>query len=178
VDLDPTGPSLEKQQGEAHACPAILGLFRMTMAVLWTLVIAIICWIPKEVVEEIEDKSSWFEIHRLDKLIHAGIFLVFSILWIRAFVSPRRRLWIALGSAGLAILTEVVQGLSIIGRDGSIPDAVTDFVGALIGIALAPAVEPLIARLEGWVFQKTFASPLDSGEPSPVHSDDEQGPIG
>jgi len=84
VDLDPTRPSLEKQQREALAGLAILRRFRTAIAVLWTLAIAILCWMPREVVAEIEDRSWWFQIHRVDKLIHAGIFVVFAVLWIRA----------------------------------------------------------------------------------------------
>ena len=114
------------------------------MAVLWTLVIMVLCWIPGSVVREIEDDSLWFEIPYFDKLVHGGIFIVFSILWARLGTSRRRFAWIALGGLGLAVITELVQRA----RRSSAATAVSptrpfDIAGVLVGIVAAPLVEPL-----------------------------------
>jgi len=129
--------------------------YRGMIAVLWTLVILTLCWLPSSVLQEVEKDSSWFQIPNLDKLVHWGIFLLFSLLWLRVGSSRWRFLWVALAGLVLAVVTEVVQLLPIIGRDGNIGDAVTDCIGVLIGLALAPALEPLLHRMESRILQKS-----------------------
>jgi hypothetical protein len=129
--------------------------YRAIIAVLWTLVILTLCWLPLNVVKEVEKDSSWFQIPNLDKVVHWGIFLLFTLLWLRVVSTRWRFLWVALAGLALAVVTEVVQMLPIIGRDGSIGDGVTDFIGVLLGLALAPALEPMIRRVESWIFRRS-----------------------
>ncbi len=128
-------------------------IFRLRVAVLWTLVILTLCWLPRSIVEEVEKDSSWFEIPNFDKVVHWGIFMLFSILWLRVGTSPWRFLWLALGGLALAVVSEVVQSLPIIGRDATIGDAVTDCIGLFIGIAMARALEPLLRRVESRILR-------------------------
>jgi hypothetical protein len=130
------------------------------MAGLWTVVIMMLCWIPGSMVRDIEDGSPWFEIPDLDKLVHGGIFILFSILWGRVSTSRRRFAWIALAGLGLAVLTEVVQKLPIIGRDGSIADTVIDVAGVLVGLAAASLVEPIARAFESRLFRESSAGAI------------------
>ena len=148
MDAVPTTPNLDDLKKPLPAARAILSGVRVAMAVLWTVVIMMLCWLPGSMVHELEDGSSWFKIPDLDKIIHAGIFVVFSVLWARALTSRRRFAWVALGGFVLAILTELVQNLPIVGRDGEVSDAITDFGGVLAGMVLAPLVEPVARFIE------------------------------
>ena len=115
-------------------------IYRVTAAVLWTLIILTLCWLPKYVVQEVEKDSSWFQIPNFDKLVHWEIFLLFAILWLRVGKTPRRFLWVALAGLVLTVVSELVQSLPIIGRDATIGDGVTDCIGLLLGLALAPVL--------------------------------------
>jgi hypothetical protein len=118
------------------------------MAVGWTVVIMGLCWLPGQVVNELESGAGWFKLPNLDKLVHAWIFVVFSILWSRVWPSRYRFARIALAGLGLAILTELVQTVPILGRDGNVADAIADGAGILVGIAVAPLIEPVFRYVE------------------------------
>src|SRR6185437_3412702 len=150
--------SLTAAQDDAEVAathsPAAAGttsaIFRVAMATLWTLVILVLCWTPRQIVQELEEGPSWFLllIPNYDKLVHWGIFLVFSVLWLRTGTSRWRYAWVALGGLALAAITEIVQLLPAIRRDASVADALTDLIGAAIGLAIARWVEPLLRRAE------------------------------
>jgi hypothetical protein len=141
------------------------------MAVAWTLVIMVLCWLPGPMVRDLEGDSAWFKIPNLDKVVHAGIFIGFSILWARLGTSRRRLVWIAVGGFGLAVLTEVVQKLAVVGRDGRVDDAILDVAGILVGIVAIPFVEPVFRLIESRFFGET-ASRSDEGA-APVVSVEE-----
>jgi len=111
-----------------------------------------LCWLPKEVVQEVEESSSWFEIQHLDKAVHWGIFVVFAVLWARVWPTWRRYAWVPLMGLGLAALTEIGQLLPVVGRDASVADGATDFLGCVIGLGLAPWLEPLLRSIETRLF--------------------------
>lgn len=174
----PTGSNQGKSEGQTHPNHASLMTIRRTMAVLWTFVILTLCWMPRGMVNRLEQETSWFETRHFDKFVHAAIFTVFSILWIRASTSTRRRLWTAVAAAVLAVVTEVVQELGFIGRDGNIPDALTDLAGALAGLALAGLVGPLIDRIEFRVFRKAVTQSDSNNEPAAMHGEGVHQPKG
>ncbi len=155
----PTSPSPDGPKGQPAVARTDLKGYRLAMAILWTVVIMILCWLPGRMVHELEDESSWFKIPNLDKVVHAGIFVGFSILWARALSSRRRFALVALGGLGLAIVTELVQKLPVVGREGEIADALTDFAGVLVGIVLAPLVEPVARFIESLIFGKKNPNP-------------------
>ena len=70
--------------------------FRLLSAVLWTIVILILCWTPEIYLPVEEVPGSLGKIIPLDKVVHAGIFAVFAILWLRGFLQE------ATGSSGSA----------------------------------------------------------------------------
>jgi hypothetical protein len=141
----------------AGTTPAI---FRFAMATLWTLVILVLCWTPRQIVQGLEEGPSWFLllIPNFDKLVHWGIFLVFSVLWLRTGTSTWRYAWVALGGLALAAITEIVQLLPAIRRDASMADALTDLIGTAIGLAIARWVEPLLRRAESLLFRSVVSS--------------------
>lgn len=147
-----TRPASANRAACPPAMPTHLRPPRLIMAVIWTIVIMVLCWIPGRMVHRIENGSLWFKIPSLDKLVHGGIFIVFAILWARLGTSRRRFTWIALGGLGLAVITELVQKLAIIGRDGTWGDGAIDIAGILLGIVAAPLVEPWARRIELRVF--------------------------
>ncbi len=123
------------------------------MAALWTIVILVLCWMPGFVVQDIERDSSWFQVPNLDKVVHWGIFVAFTVLWLRTSTSRWRYACVALGGLAAASITEVVQNLPAIGRDGEVGDAITDLIGVAIGLAIAPWIEPLLCRMESLLFR-------------------------
>jgi hypothetical protein len=127
---------------------------RRALAVIWTLTIMALCWLPGVWIQKVEHGSPWFQLPDLDKAVHGGIFTVFSVLWLRATSCPGR--YILVGAAGVALgaLTEIVQNIPIIGRDAEVNDAIVDIVGVLVGLAVAPLVEPLLRSIETRVFRQ------------------------
>jgi hypothetical protein len=153
-------PNPDDSKGQPQAARTDLSGYRLAMAILWTIVIMMLCWLPGSIVQKLEDGSSWFDVPDLDKVIHAGIFVVFSILWARALSCRRRFAWVALGGLGLAIVTELVQKLPVVGRDGEISDAITDVAGVLVGMAAAPLVEPVARFIEARIFRIDISQPV------------------
>jgi hypothetical protein len=126
--------------------------FRFALAVLWTLVILTLCWIPRSVLEEVEPDAAW-KIPNLDKVIHCGIFVAFAVLWLRVRPWPMRSLWVAIGGIVVAAVSELGQELPIVGRDATLGDLATDILGVLIGLAVARWIEPLLRSLESRLFR-------------------------
>jgi VanZ family protein len=131
--------------------------FRAMVAVLWTLVILTLCWLPRHVVQEVEKESSWFEIANLDKLVHWGIFMLFAIFWMRVGSPRGRALRVGLIGLALAVVSELGQLIPAVGRDASLADGLSDFIGVLLGLALASTLEPLFCRVESRLLRKSSA---------------------
>ena len=119
---------------------------RALLASAWTIVILALClvpsyWLP---VAEARLSSSHFLLPR-DKIVHSGMFAILSFLWMR--VMPTRG-WTALvtvGGLALAILTELGQGLPMVGRDPDRFDALADSVGTFVGVGAFWALRGLAA---------------------------------
>jgi hypothetical protein len=139
---------------------------RQAAAAVWTLVILLVCWTPKRVVEEVEEGSGWFHIPYFDKVVHAGIFLVFAVLWMRTRRArgPAGYAWVALAGLVLAVVSELGQTMSWVGRDASVGDTLTDWAGLAVGLLLAPFIEPRLAAVEAVVFSP-WKTPAGQGEP-------------
>jgi hypothetical protein len=140
----------------APAHRRVLWIVRFATAGLWTLVILTLCWLPRDLVQEVEGESSVFRIPHFDKLIHWGIFAGFAVLWLRVRESRWRYAWVVLAGVGVAALTEVVQALvPQIHRDGDIGDFLIDGLGIITGIAVAHWVEPWLRRLESRILPRS-----------------------
>jgi VanZ family protein len=136
--------------------PLVMRL-RLAAAVAWTLVIMLLCWLPKRVVRRAA-RVPWFGIPHLDKVVHAGIFVVFAILWLRALKARGRSgyAWVALGGLFLAVLTEVGQLIPWVGRDASVEDTLTDVAGLVVGLVAAARLEPWLLVVESRLVRTAF----------------------
>jgi hypothetical protein len=123
---------------------------RLMSAIAWTLVILVLCWTPDIyllVKEEPRFLSDFIPI-RIDKIVHAGIFLVFAVLWLRALGGQKRWfLWILLGGTALAIISELGQNVPIVHRDGDVDDALADIVGLILGFPVFLGLERYLGKL-------------------------------
>jgi hypothetical protein len=155
MDSSPTEAVPMTGTGDEPATESRRRILRVLAAAGWTGVIMILCWIPGTVVHHIEDDSRWFKIPNLDKLVHGTIFVLFPIFWARLGTSRARFGWIFLGGLALAVLTEAVQTIAVIGRDGNLSDGAIDVVGLLIGLAAVPMVEPFIQAIESRIIGGT-----------------------
>ena len=129
---------------------------RLLSALLWTGAIFIACWTPDIYLPVRERRGFFFELARLhlDKVVHLGIFGVFAVLWLRALPHlPERFLRIGLAGAVLGAITEIVQNLPIIHRDGELSDWVADMVGLLLAMTLFYWLE---WHLPGWMTGRTL----------------------
>jgi VanZ family protein len=110
------------------------------LATGWTLLIFVLCWMPKSSMPTDEDGPSSFYIPHFDKIVHFAIFAGFAVLWRRA--SGRgSALAIAVSGLALAVITELGQGTVIVGRDAEFLDGLADFAGVVLGLAVAFWIE-------------------------------------
>ena len=109
------------------------------LAIAWTLAILVACSIPGADLRPPSMLPFAF-----DKWVHAGMFLVFGLLWMWARPG---RMW-AVFAAGVVfgIGIEVWQGLLPIDRSADALDAAADVVGLMVGVPLGRI---LARRAEG-----------------------------
>jgi VanZ family protein len=102
-----------------------------TLAILWTLGIIVACSLPGRSLPQ----SSLFE---FDKLIHAGLFFGFGLLWMQALRSPpRTRRWrVLLAGLFFAVMTEVYQGVLPFDRYPDPLDALANGVGLVLALLM------------------------------------------
>lgn len=116
------------------------------MAWAWSVVILGLCWLPKSGLPVKETGPAFLHIPHLDKIIHAGVFAVFGILWARAL--PDRR-WVAriiVGGILLAIVSELGQAMPFVNRDPGLEDVLADLLGLIPSFFLARYVFLSIRR--------------------------------
>lgn len=99
------------------------------LAIAWTVLIAVACTIPGNQVPDLE-----LRLFSPDKIVHVLMFLGFGALWMRA--APDRPGAVVAGGVAFALAIEVWQTVLPIGRFGDPYDALADFVGLAIGVAL------------------------------------------
>lgn len=106
----------------------------LILAILWTTAIMAMCWVPMSLFGSGDDAGhGLFDIPYFDKVVHFSIFVGFAVLWHLATSGARRSFQIVAWGIGLAILTEVVQQLPLIGRESGFDDAAFDVAGLLLG---------------------------------------------
>lgn len=103
-----------------------------SLAMLWTLLIFLLCFIPGDEVPDLH-------IPLIDKWVHFVLFGVFSFLWLCAYPSPKLsvRTLVFLCSVLLGWLVEVIQGqLAFLHRAQDNMDTLADAIGGLAGVLL------------------------------------------
>lgn len=107
---------------------------RVRLAVAWTCLILTLCLIPARFLppEEFPDKVT-----HLDKIVHASLFAIFGLLWIRASRSSRFTIAVLVGGVALAAVTELGQALPIVSRDADLLDFLADLFGLVVGVTWA-----------------------------------------
>lgn len=117
----------------------------IALATIWTLAILALCWLPMPMFSMggVGDRAG--RIPNIDKAIHAGIFAVFGLLWLRAIPGRRRYALVLLAGIGLAAITEYVQSLPLLDRDGDVVDAVSD----IAGVCLACLMDYVLLKASG-----------------------------
>ena len=75
----------------------------------------------------------------VDKLIHMGMFAVLALTGLRAGVPPAR---LACGLVAYAAVSEVLQAVLPIGRDGEVLDALADSLGVGLALVAVRVVTP------------------------------------
>lgn len=98
-------------------------------AILWTLLVLFLCFIPGEDLPRVD-------IPLIDKWTHIILFSVFAFLWLCAGITRNIRyiLAIAVVSIYTGWLVEYVQGHYVPNRSQDITDIMADVCGAVIGI--------------------------------------------
>jgi hypothetical protein len=103
------------------------------IAIIWTLVILVLCWTPRGSLPIREGAPSFLRLIQADKMVHFGIFAVFAVLWRRA---SGRAATVLIGVIGVifAIVTELGQEIPIVNRDADFWDGLADSLGVVSGL--------------------------------------------
>jgi VanZ family protein len=108
-------------------------------ALIWTVIIMVLISIPGSTFP----RTSLFHIPHFDKLVHAGIFAVFTLLvnygmYMQDDSFFKRNHYTISLSAGVifGVLTEWFQLHYVPGRSGEWPDLLADLLGAVAGMGL------------------------------------------
>lgn len=107
-------------------------------AILWTLLIFILCFIPAREVPEVN-------IPLIDKWVHFILFGVFSFLWLLAVkqYNHLHLLLVLVSAVVVGWLVEYLQGsLSFLGRSQDNMDTIADGIGGLIGVVIFYILKP------------------------------------
>jgi hypothetical protein len=113
------------------------------LAIAWTLLVIALCLMPGR---WLHGEKSGSGVPHLDKVVHAGMFIGFAVLWLWGAPSARRVTWTLAGGLALAVLTELGQALPVVDRDPDPLDALADSSGLVAGWA---AVRLLAWRFDG-----------------------------
>lgn len=112
-------------------------LLRLRWALAWALVILVLCLLPGGRLPEWD----WFALLDLDKVVHAGMFLVQALLLAQAFkggAGPRRHIaWAVAASVAYGLATELLQGMEALGRRTDPNDMIANTVGAFLAAGCA-----------------------------------------
>lgn len=122
-----------------------------TSTILWALLILVLCGIPGRDIPHI----SFLELLSFDKFVHAGIFFVLVILFIRSNKLQRRayvRRNAAFLAAGISIpyggLLEIMQGTLFVERSADIYDFIANSFGCITAVVLYPIISKKIPKLK------------------------------
>ncbi len=94
------------------------------LAWFWTFLVVLACvWPGKDIPEA--------PMPGFDKIVHAGLFTTWTVLWLCIF--PANTKWVVIAGIFLALGTEICQDLLPIDRTFDWLDALTDAAGIFLG---------------------------------------------
>lgn len=117
-------------------------------AFIWTAVIFALCSMPGKAIPHI----SWLELLSFDKFVHASIFFVLQVLYMRG-LSLQEKFPALRKNYGLAALffciaygglLEVMQAYLFSERSGDVLDFIANSFGCIMGMMLFPALKKRI----------------------------------
>ncbi len=123
---------------------------RLISAILWTVIIFVLCWTPL-IYMGVDEKPGLLD--RIlpvppDKLVHGGLFVVFTVLWLRASRGGRwSYFWVMVGGIAASLISELGQMIPILQRDAELQDAVANIVGVFLGIPIFLLIERYLRRV-------------------------------
>lgn len=119
-------------------------------AMLWALLILILCGIPGRDIPHI----SFLELLSFDKFVHAGIFFVLVLLAIRGFL--RQTIFVFFQSNAKFVATticiiyggllEIMQGTLFQERSADVFDFIANSFGVIVGLIMYPFIENKIFK--------------------------------
>jgi VanZ family protein len=115
-------------------------------ALIWTVLLLVLHSIPRAQLERIPGARDLVNSLGPDKIVHAVMFLILGLLWLRW--APRRPLAVLAAGIAYGFALEAYQGWLIQGRTCSLADALSDALGIALGVALARRLDlpPLLTR--------------------------------
>jgi VanZ family protein len=114
-------------------------------AILWTLLIFVLCFIPAREVPDLD-------IPLIDKWVHFILFGVFSFLWLLSIKQYRvhHLIIVLICAIVLGWLVEYIQGaLTFLGRSQDNMDTLADGIGGLLGVVLFWLMKPRASSYRG-----------------------------
>jgi VanZ family protein len=119
-------------------------------AMLWALLILILCGIPGKDIPHI----SFLELLSFDKLVHAGIFFVLVLLAIRGFLLQSTITFLQANARVLAVvfcivyggLLEIMQGTLFQERSADVFDFIANSFGVIVGLMMYTNIENKILK--------------------------------
>ena len=113
-------------------------------ALLWALLIFVLCMIPGRDLPKI----SWLENFGFDKLIHAGLFFVLVVLFVRGFSEQQLKNYPKITALLICVayggVLEILQGVLFIERSADVYDFIANSCGSILGIFFFKAINEKI----------------------------------
>lgn len=112
---------------------------------IWTLIIFGLCSMPGKAIPKI----SWLELLSFDKLVHAGIFFIEQVLFMRVLQPYKWGKWAALlFCLGYGAALELMQSYVFSERGGDVFDFIANATGALLGLLLYDTISKKFTFLQ------------------------------
>lgn len=109
--------------------------YSLLLAVLWTLIIFILCSTPGHFIPT----TNWLELLSFDKFVHASIFFTLTFLWLLVGFKKNKlslsfMIFIIIACIGYGGLLEIMQAKVFSERSGDWLDFIANSFGCLMGL--------------------------------------------
>lgn len=109
--------------------------YSLLLAILWTLIIFILCSTPGHFIPT----TNWLELLSFDKFVHASIFFTLTFLWLLVGFKKNKlslsfMIFIIIACIGYGGLLEIMQAKAFSERSGDWLDFMANSFGCLMGL--------------------------------------------